>query len=385
MTSRSLIWKNLFRKKLRTFLTLFAILVAFLIYGVTAAFQLTLAAPTAGPQTRRLVVTNKINFTEPLPIAYLNKVRAMDEVARVTHASWFGGYYQERSNFLIAFAVDPETYMEAYSEFQLPPEQLAAFKKDRQGLLIGKPVADRYGFKPGDRIPLKSDIFFKADGSDSYEFNVSGVFATNDVKGFDDQVVFHYDYFNEARAFGKDFIGQLIIETKDPSRNGETARKIDEMFANSPYETETRSEAAFGETFTQQFGNIGFIVTAVVAAAFVTILLIVGNTMMLTVRERTGEIAVLKTIGFTANRIFTMILSESMLLAFLGGLFGMALAWLAVGFLANAPVGFFSAMAITPATAMTALGLMLGLGLVTGLLPAWTAMKTDIITAFARK
>ena len=384
MTSWGLVWKNLFRKKLRTLLTIFAILVAFAIYGVLAAFQSSLEAPVTGPQVRRMVSTNKINFTETLPFSYFDKIRALPEVKTATHASWFGGYYQEPKNFIIAFAVEPQSYLDAYTEFQMPPEARAAFLSDRQAILVGKPVADRYGWKAGDRIPLKSDIFFKKDGSDTYEFNVAGVFATNDVPGGDDQVIFNYNYFNEARAFGTDEIGQVIVDPKDPAQNDALALKIDALFANSRAETETRSEAVFGASFVAQAGNIGLIISAVAGAAFVTILLIVANTMMLTVRERTGEIAVLKTIGFTARRIFAMILSESLLLAFIGGLIGLGLAWLGANALSGMG-GFFSNVRLTPQIALTAAGLMAALGLVTGALPAWTAMKTDIIKAFAKK
>jgi putative ABC transport system permease protein len=384
MTSRGLVWKNLFRKKLRTFLTIFAIIVAFAIYGVLMAFQVSLDGPTGGPTTRRLATTNSINFTESLPIAYVNKVRAMPEVKRATHANWFGGYYQERRNFLVTFAVDPETYLDIYEEYVVSPEARAAFLKDRQALLIGKPVADRYGWKAGDRVPLRSDIFFKPDGSDTWEFNVAGVFTTTDVPGGDDQVLFNYDYFNEGKSFSKDQIGQIIIEPVDPKQMDALAQKVDALFANSRAETETRSEAAFGASFAGQFGNIGFILTAVVGAAFITILLIAGNTMMLTVRERTGEIAVLKTIGFTARRIFAMVMSESMLLALIGGLIGLVIAWFGTNAMASAG-GFLASMVLTPGIALGAFGLMVLLGLVTGALPAWNAMKTDIITAFGRK
>ncbi|MCC6920263.1 MAG: FtsX-like permease family protein [Alphaproteobacteria bacterium] len=385
MTSRGLVWKNLFRKKLRTFLTLFAIFVAFLLYGVLMAFQATQEAPTQGPLARRLVVTNKINFTQPLPISYVDKIRALPEVKRASHMSWFGGYYREPQNFLIAFAVDEESFLDVYSEFELPPEQRAAFLKDRQGIVIGKRIADSYGFKVGDHIPLRSNLFFKKDGGDTYEFNVSGIIVSPENLQGEDQVAFHYAYFNEARAFGQDSIGQVIVETNDPAQNDAVAQKIDAMFVNSANETETRSEAVFQAAFAEQAGNIGLIITFVVGAAFVTILLIAGNTMMLAVRERTGEIGVLKTIGFTAQRIFAMVLSESMLFALIGGLLGLAAAAGASAYLGTAGPGFIAGMKVTPGIALSGLGLMLLLGLVTGAVPAWNAMRTDIITAFARK
>lgn len=385
MTSRGLVFKNLFRKKLRTFLTIFAILVAFAIFGVLAAFQSTLANPPAGPMQTRLVTTNFINFTESLPYSYFGRVQAHPNAKVVTHWSWFGGYYQEPKNFLIAGYVDAATFLDVYAEFALPPEQREAFLKDRQGMLVGKPYADQYGWKVGDRVPIKSNIWRQKDGGDSWEFNVSGIFTDTSGQKQDQQVVFHYDYINESISFGRDQIGQTILVPKDASKNDQTAQEIDRMFQNSAAETETRTEAAFAQSFAAQLGDLGFIITAVVGAAFVTILLIAGNTMMLTVRERTGEIAVLKTIGFTARRIFTMVIAESLLLAFIGGLIGIGLAMLGIAAINSLPGAMFGNVALTPTLLATSFGLMALLGLVTGALPAWRAMNTDIVTAFGRK
>jgi putative ABC transport system permease protein len=385
MTSWGLTLKNLFRKKLRTFLTLFAILVAFLIFGVLSAAQRTLTEPPTGAAATRLVTTNFINFTQPLPISYVAQVKQLANVKVVTHSSWFGGYFQEPRNFTVTFAVDPATYLDIYKELKFGAGEREAFLQNRTGLMVGKKVADQYGWKVGDRIPLKSNIFRQKDGRDSWDFTITGIFTNADDDSGDQYVFFHYDYFNESRAFGTDFVGQLIIETTDPAQNDATSQAIDTMFRNSSAETETRSEAAFQASFSAQLGDIGFIVTAVVGAAFVTILLIVGNTMMLTVRERTGEIAVLKTIGFTARRIFAMILTESLLLAFIGGLIGVGLACIALAVLGSVASAFIGTLKMTWPIALTAVALMAFLGLVTGILPAWRAMRTDIITAFARK
>lgn len=385
MTSWGLIVKNLFRRKLRTFLTVFAIFIAFLIFGVLSAFQKTLTEPPQGPSATRLVVTNKVNFTQPLPISYVERVKAVKNAGIVSHMSWFGGYYQEPRNFVVSFGVDPETYVAIYSELALSDAEKQDFIKDRTGMLVGKKLADMYGWKVGDTVPLKSSIFRQKDGSDAWDFKVSGIFTNTEEENGDQYVVFHYDYFNESRSFGRDAIGQIVVQTRDPAQNDATAREIDEMFVNSGAETETRTEAAFAASFAAQLGDIGFIVTAVVGAAFVTILLIAGNTMMLTVRERTGEIAVLKTIGFTARRIFAMILTESFILALLGGLLGVGFAYVALGLLGGMGGGFLGAVKLTPSILITAFILMALLGFLTGFLPAWRAMRTDIITAFARK
>ncbi len=385
MTSWGLILKNLFRKKLRTFLTIFAILVAFLIFGVLSAFQKTMTDPPEGQSATRLVSTNKVNFTQPLPLAYVQRVAAVKNAEIVSHMSWFGGYYQEPKNFTVAFAVDPETFVAIYSELVLSDAEKQDFLKERTGMLVGKKLADQYGWKIGDTVPLKSNIFRQRDGSDTWQFKVSGIFTNADDENGDQYLVFHYDYFNESRAFANDTIGQIIIQLRDTSQIDATSREIDELFVNSGAETETRTEAAFAQSFAAQLGDIGFIVTAVVGAAFITILLIAGNTMMLTVRERTGEIAVLKTIGFTARRIFAMILTESFILALIGGVLGTALAYVAIIVLGDLSGGFLGGVKLTTSILITAFVLMALLGFVTGFLPAWRAMRTDIITAFSRK
>ncbi len=387
MTSWGLIVKNLFRKKLRTFLTLFAIMVAFLIFGVLSAAQKALAEPDSPSAANRLVTTNFINFTQPLPISYVERVKALPNVKTVSHMSWFGGYFQEPKNFTVAFAVDPETFLAIYPELIFGEGERDAFIKDRTGIMVGKKLADQYGWKVGDRIPLKSNIFRQKSGGDAWDFVVTGIFTNAEDDAGDQYVFFHYNYFNESRSFGHDFIGQLVVEPVDVKEIDALAQAIDNLFRNSPAETETRTEAAFAATFGAQFGDVGFMVTAVVGAAFLTILLIVGNTMMLTVRERTGEIAVLKTIGFTAKRIFAMVLTESFILAIAGGVLGVGLAYVLLLVLPSQipEMQLMPPIYITSSIVLSALGLAVLLGLITGLLPAWRAMRTDIITAFGRK
>lgn len=384
MTSRGLIFKNLFRKKLRTFLTIFAILVAFAIFGVLGAFQNALTNPPQGASASRLVTTNMISFTQPLPYAYLEKVRAAPNARTVTHMSWFGGYYQEPRNFLIAFAVDPASFVDVYSEYAMSAETRDAFLKNRTAILVSKTLADKYGWKGGDKIPVKSNIFRQKDGSDTWQFDVAGIFTNPDQEN-DPSVYFNYEYFKESVSFGGDSIGQLVIATKDTTKNDATAQAIDAMFQNSQAETETRSEAAFAQSFTGQLGDIGFLITLIVGAAFITILLIAGNTMMLTVRERTGEIAVLKTIGFTASRIFAMVLSESILMALIGGLIGLGLAYFGAAAVNSMGAFFGGAVKLSGGLVAIAVGLMALLGFLTGFLPAWRAMNTDIVTAFGKK
>ena len=384
MTLIELVRKNLFRKRLRTILTIVAIFVAFLIFGILATFQKALNAGVEVAGADRLITVNKINFTQPMPLAYATRAAAVPGLKQVAHAVWFGGYYQEPRNFLVAFAVDPKNYLDIYTEYVLPPAQREAFLRDKTGLLVGKAVADQFGWKAGDRLPLKSNIYRQKNGSDTWDFTIAGIVTGNDARVDTNFVMFHYQYLADTRPFGDGTTGWMILKTANAKENARIMREVDALFANSAYETETKTEQAFNKAFAEQLGDLGFIVTSVVSAAFVTILLIVGNTMMLTVRERTSEIAVMKTIGFTTNRIFGLVLAESMLLALIGGILGVVAAWL-FSFALAGPLSRFGPVAFSYDTALTAFVLMALLGFLTGVIPAYRAMSTNIITALGRK
>jgi len=385
MSDLYLVWRNLVRKRLRFALTLFSIFVAFLIYGVLASFQSSFNANSDSGGDNRLVTVNRINFTQPLPLAYVNKIRAVEGVAVLTHALWFGGYVKDPRNVIVTFAVEPETYLQIYADqFVLTDAERQAFLKNRQGLIVGESLARAQGWKLGDRIPVQSNIYSQADNSTTWEMVIEGIFKgakeTTDTR----RMAFHYDYLNEARSFAKDTTGMIMFNTTDPAQNEPIARAIDEQFANSGAETQTDTAKAFNKAFVAQLGNIALIITSVVTAAFFTILLIVGNTMMLAIRERTTEIAVLKTLGFRSARIFRMVLAESMFLSILGGLLGIAIAALAITVMRTALAGVVPDIALGPAILAQALGIMLALGLVTGLLPALGAMRLNIVTALGR-
>ncbi len=383
MTLLGLMRKNLFRKKVRTALTMVSIVVAFVIFGALSAVQETIQSGGAITQADRLIVTNKINFTLSMPNAYVGRVRGVQGVTRVAYADWFGGYFQEPRNILVAFAADAKPYLDIYPEYVLNPEERAVFLKDRGAIAVGASIAERYGWKIGDRIPLSSNIYAQKNGSKAWDFNIAAIFKGSEPKIDTNFVLFHHDYFDEARSFNRDTVGWLIVQTDDPTQNEKIMSTIDGMFANSSFETETKTEQAFNAAFAAQLGDIGFIVTSVVGAAFVTILLIVGNTMILSVRERRGEIAVLKTIGFASNRIFLLILGESLLLALFGGLLGLGLAWLAISALGSA-IPQFPPVVLAPKIALSGFGIMLGLGLATGIIPAVRAMNTNVVTALGR-
>lgn len=384
MTLIELVRKNLFRKRLRTILTIIAIFMAFAIYGVLATFQNAMTAGIDSAAADRLMVLNKISFTQPMPIAYVQRTRQVKGVTTVTHANWFGGYFRDTKVFFTAFAVDPETYLALYPEYLLTPTERQTFISEKTALVAGRAVAEQFGWKVGDRIPLKSNIFSQKNGSDTWDFVIAGIAKGANERVDTNWVIFHYDYFKDTRSFGGDTIGWMILKTDSAKDNPRVIKEVDSMFANSPFETETQTEQAMARAFLEQAGDLGFIITSVVGAAFATILLIVGNTMMLTVRERTNEIGVMKTIGFTTNRIFGLILAESMLLAVIGGTLGVIAAWL-FSFVLAGPLSQFGPVSFTMGTAITAFVLMALLGFLTGVIPAYRAMRTDVVTALGRK
>jgi putative ABC transport system permease protein len=380
-----LVRKNLFRRKLRAVLMIVSILVAFMIFGVLAGFYRAFTAGTDRAAADRMITVNKINFTQPLPIAYFNRVRGVDGVRQVTFANWFGGYYQDPKNFLMTLAVEPATYFDVYSsELDIPPEQHKAFVQDRSSAVVGESMARKWGWKIGDRVPVASNIFTQRSGGHTWDFTIAGI-----VKGKAEHVdtnflLFQYAYFDETRSFGKDTIGWLILQTTAAEHNDRVAKEIDAMFANSSAETSTDTEKAFGKAFVAQFGNIALIVFLVVGAAFVTILMIVGNTMALSIRERTREIGVLKTLGFSGARILRLVLGESVLLALLGGLPGLAIAALIAMGLRASLANVAPAFAVSPDIALQGIALMIALGLITGIIPALNAMRLKIAAALGR-
>lgn len=388
MSDFYLVWKNISRNKLRLILNTFAIVIAFLLFGVLGAINNAFNAGVELSADNRLVVVNKINFTQPMPINYVAKIAAVEGVKAVTHANWFGAYVEGSKIFFAGMAVDPETYLDVYADYMTVPDaQRQAWQQNRQGVLVGEKLADTFGWKIGDRIPISSNIFSKTDGTHVWDMVVEGIFTGAEAQIDTNFLLFHYKYFIETQTFGSDWIGWIVITTDNPSLNDQVANAIDEQFANSAYETETSSEKQFNKSFLEQIGSIGLILTSVVAAAFFTLLLIVGNSMALAIRERTREIAVLKTLGFSANHVFRLVLSESVLLALIGGVMGLLLANIIVNGLGQVPQikNMLPSLVLNSNIFITAFLYMLTLGLVTGVIPAYRAMQLNIIEALSRK
>jgi len=377
--------KNLFRRKLRAILMIVSILVAFMIFGVLAGFYRAFTSGEDRAAADRMITVNKINFTQPMPIAYINRVRAVEGVRQVTYANWFGGYYQDPKNFLMAMAVDPATYFDVYSrDLAIAPDVLQAFIRERTSVVVGEKLAQKWGWKVGDHIPIGSNIFSQKSGGSSWDVTIAGIVKGKTAEIDTNFLLLQFAYFDETRSFGKDTVGWIVLQTRSPTDNDRVAKTIDAMFANSSAETSTDTEKAFGKAFAAQFGNIALIVVLVVGAAFVTILMIVGNTMALTIRERTREIGVLKTLGFSGGRILRLVLGESILLALLGGIPGLVVAALVTMALRTSLANVAPSFAVSPDIALMGIGLMVALGVITGIIPALNAMRLKIAAALGR-
>ena len=376
-----LIWRNIWRKKFRTIFTLLSLFIAFLLFGLlmTIRTAFSLGVDLAGLD--RLVLIHKVSLIMPLPVSYKARIQQTQGVELVSHQTWFGGIYQDPQNFFANIAVEPETFVKTYPEFVLPRDQLAAWLADRQGAIIGRDLADRFRWKIGDRIPLTGTIWRGKQG-DTWEFNVRGIYDGGD--GVDKtQFFFRYDYLDENRAAGQGLVGWYVVKIADPSRSVELSRTFDEMFANSPAETKTTTEKGFVEGFAKQIGDIGTIMIVISSMVLFIFSLVAASTMAQSVRERTSELAVLKTLGFSGAAILALVLAESLFIVFAGGLAGLALAWLFVQ--GGDPTGgMLPIFMLTPRDMVIGLGLMALIGVVAAAGPASAAMRLQITDALRR-
>ncbi len=378
-----LIWSNLKRKKLRTLFTVLSIFIAFLLFGYLAAINMAFRMGVDVTGADRLVLRHKVSLIMLLPVSYQERIAQVPGVVDVAHATWFGGIYQDPKNFFAQLPVEPESYLRLYPEFVLPDEQMKAWLEDRAGAVAGRGTTEKYGWKIGDRIPLQGTIWRKKDGGSTWEFTLRGIYDGAQEGNDTTQFLFHYDYFDEARWAGEGMVGWYIVRIDNPDRAAEIAKNIDDRFRNSPYETKTETEKAFVQAFAKQVGDIGAIIAAVLSAVFFTILLVAGNTMMQSVRERTNELAVLKTLGYSSQLVLLLVLIESLLLACVGGLLGLGISWLLIrqgdptgGAL---PIFFFP-----PRDLALGVAFAVALGLLTGILPAVQAMRLRVVDALRR-
>ena len=376
---------NLGRKKVRTILTLLSIMIAFLLFGLlrslAAAFDQ--GAEIAGED--RLVSINKVSLIQPIPESYLAKIQSLEGVDRATSANWFGGYYQDPKNQFPQFPIVAEDYFEIYNEMiSLPEEQMQAWKKNRIGVVIGKALVERFKWKIGDRIPLKG-MFPKEDGSTTWEFVIEGIYEAKNKSADTSAMLMHYDYFDEARQYGKGTLGWLIIRVKDPKQSAQVAAAIDAMFANSPAETKTSSEKEFAKSFAKQFGDIGLITTLILGAVFFTMLLVAGNTMAQSFRERIPELAILKTLGFSDVAVMLLVLAEAIVISLIGGLAGLLLAKFFISGAAESMAATLPGLNLSNSMMLFGIALMFAFGLLTGIIPALQGLRLNIVAALRRR
>ena len=325
-----LVWRNLLRRKIRTLMTLGAIFVSFALFGVLMVVRTAFGLGVEFAGANRLWVTNKISIIQFMPVSYVQDVLATPGVTNAVACTWFGGSYQDKPNQFAVFATDLDQYFKLYPEFKVPPDQLKAALADRQGVIVGRKTAATYGWKIGDHIPILADIWMPKSGN-FWEFNIDGIYD-GDKTVDTTQFLFRYDYFDENRRNGKGNISWIVVGVNDPSNSASLAQTIDAKFANSASESKTAPENAVIADFAKQTGDIGSMLTAILVVVFFTILLVVGSTMAQSVRERTSELAVLKTLGFPNGLILALVLAESMFLAVLAGATGLGLIAVLVNF-----------------------------------------------------
>jgi putative ABC transport system permease protein len=376
-----LILANLFRKKVRLALTLGSFAVALFLFAFLGVVKdaFSRGADVAGAD--RLVVINRTSIINLIPLSYRDKILRIPGVTYVTHNNWFGGIYQEEKNFFPQFVIDPQNQRHVFPELIVPEDQWDAFLKDRQGAIVGAATAERFHWKIGDRIPIKTTLY----GGGSWEFNLDGIYHGKRAQDDETQFWFQWDYFEEKIPDAiKGQIGWYVLRVASVDDAVRVAKTIDDEFANSPNETKTQTESAFAANWVKQFGNISFLILAIGTVVFFTLLLVTGNTMAIAVRERTGELAVLKAIGFSDLAVLFFVLGESLVIALVGGLIGLALAIGMIPVLAHALNGLLPTLVLAPSILVLGLVTALLVGLISGLIPGIGAMRMRVVSALRR-
>jgi len=381
-----LIWASLFRRKTRTVLTLVSIVAAFLLFGLLDAVRTSFdQAGQSANGAQRLQTGSKLSFIQTLPQSLETQIAQVPGVKMVTYANWFGGAYQDPRNQVFSFAVAPN-YLDLYPEVVTSDAERKAFASTPTGALVGERLAQRFNWKVGDRVPLQSTIFPDRSGSKNWAFDIVGILHSTDKKSggfFDQMFLLHWKYFDDTTPYNQGQAGWYVTRVADVNQADRVAKAIDALSANSDHETRTQTEQAATASWMKQLADIGLIVGSIMGAVFFTLLLLSGNTMMQAVRERTGELAVLKTIGFSNRSVLAMVLAESMLLLLLGGVGGLALASLIIPVVSAGSGGMLNLPAVGAGSWLLGLALMALIGVLVGALPAWSAMRLNIVDALA--
>ncbi len=378
-----LVWSNLRRKKLRTALTLLSIIVAFILFGFLSAIKEALVGGIDIAGANRLIVRHKVSIIQFLPESYKMRMSRIPGVSLATHQTWFGGVYQDPKNFFMQNPVVPEEFLDIHPELILPAEQKQAWLQLRTGAIVGRKTADRFHWKIGDKVPIRSTIWAGPNENRVWTFDIVGIYDGRDKNTDTTSLFFRYDYFDEARIGRKGWVGWYTIRISDPSQAADVARRVDAEFENSSAETKTEPEGAFVQAWAGQVGDIALITASILGAVFFTILLVTGNTMSQSVRERTGEWGVLKALGFTSTQVLGFVLTESFFLSITGGIAGLALARILIS--GGDPTGGMLPNFFFPTADMVVgLGISVLLGFATGVFPAVQAMRLRVADALRR-
>jgi len=379
----TLILAALRRSRTRTILTILSVVTAFLLFGLLDAVRVAFNTGNGEAGAQRLVVVSRLSLTQTLPVTLEREIATVPGVKRVAGSMWFGGIYQDPRNFFPNFSVGPG-YFDLFPEYIIEPDQLHAFEQDPAGAIVGRSLAEQFGWKPGDVIPMQATIFPNRDGTNNWPLTLRGIFDASGSNTNSDRVLYmHWHYFNESNAYIRDRITSVNVLLDDPAKANEVAQAIDRKFENSDHETRTQSEQAFVQAFAKQFADVGLIVTSIMGAVFFTLLLLTGNTMTQAVHERIPELAVLKTLGFSNRCVLCLVLAESAFLLVIGGVIGMILANITMHGLAAANAGMLPVTQVPAQTWGTGFMLMALIGVIVGLPPALRAMRLKIVDALA--
>jgi putative ABC transport system permease protein len=376
-----LVIKSARRSKRRTILTVLSVAVAVFLFASLRAVLDGFSAAVEASSSTRIVTQRSTSLFFSMPISHAEAIRNTPGVQDVTWASWFGGVYKDSRNFFAQYAIEPESYLRIYPEILLTPEERKAFLDDRTGCIVGDGLARTYGFKLGDKITLQVGI--PTYGTSDFDYTVRGIYRSGGAAVDNQSMMFHWKYADE-RSTQKGLAGWYIAQIANPDQAAQVAGAIDRKFASSPFETKTDTERAFQNTFVSMVGNINLLIGSIALAVVITTLFVAGNTMAMSVRERTTEIAVMRTLGFQSATIFLLVAGEGLLMALTGGLVGAVLARLIVnpGFFPAG--GFIPEITVSNTNVAIGVGLSAAIGIVAGLIPATIASRLKIVDALRR-
>ena len=377
-----LVLKSARRSKRRTALTMISVALAVFLFSALRAVLDGFDAVAAASSATRIVTIRSTSMIFSMPMSHTEVIRSTAGVKDITYANWFGGIYKDPKNFFGQFAVEPESYLRMYPEIRLTPDERTAFLADRTGCIVGDGLAKKYGFKLGDKMTLGVGI--PVYGSRDFDFTIRGIYQAGSSAVDNQSMMFHWKYADE-RSTPQGQVGWYVAQVSDPDRAVQVAQAIDAKFANSPYETKTETEQAFSAQFASMLGNLNLLLGSVALAVVVTTLFVAGNTMAMSVRERTTEIAVMRTLGYPAPTIFMLVVGEGLLVATIGGAAGAVLARLIVnGEALGLTGGFIPAFGVGNRNVAIGLGLSVAIGMLAALIPATMASRLKIVDALRR-